>query len=109
MANIPQCWFDGKLMVIAGKDDSDWETATVEVYDAATSSWSTVSSLSRARYGHASVVLPDGRVLVTGGNGGGSNLSSTELGTYISSSNALVLAAWGEYEYRQAVLCPGLP
>ena len=37
-----------------------------EIYDPLQNSWSEVAKLTRARLGHRSTLLPDGRVLVTG-------------------------------------------
>ena len=41
--------------------------STTEIYDPSENSWNTVAELKRARLGHRSTLLPDGRVLVTGG------------------------------------------
>jgi hypothetical protein len=42
--------------------------ATAEVYDPSTRAFSTVASLTTARFAHAAVALSDGRVLVLGGS-----------------------------------------
>ena len=41
--------------------------SSAEIYDPLQNSWSEVAKLTRARLGHRSTLLPDGRVLVTGG------------------------------------------
>ena len=41
--------------------------SSAEIYDPLQNSWSKVAKLTRARLGHRSTLLPDGRVLVTGG------------------------------------------
>jgi hypothetical protein len=43
-------------------------TATAEIYDMLLGLWHPATSMSRARGVHTSTALPDGRVLVTGGN-----------------------------------------
>jgi hypothetical protein len=62
---------DGKVLAIGGQNYSDLEagptiTGATEIYDPATGSWSTTASCN-ARAFAAAVVLPNGKVLVTGG------------------------------------------
>jgi hypothetical protein len=53
-----------------------------ELYDAAAGAWTPTGSLATARYGHATVVLRDGRVLTCGGaDAADVPLASTELYT----------------------------
>jgi large repetitive protein len=56
-------------------------TAAAELYNPATNAWTATGSMSTIRQGAAAVLLPDGDVLVTGGNtpDGGASLSSAEL------------------------------
>jgi len=54
-------------------------TASAELYDPASSTWSPAASMTTARYLHAATTLRDGRVLVIGGSGEGSGWdASTE-------------------------------
>lgn len=54
-------------------------TASAELYDPASSTWSPAASMTTARYLHAATTLRDGRVLVIGGSGDGSGWdASTE-------------------------------
>lgn len=60
---------DGKVLVVGGVDDDFFVTSTssAEIYDPATGSWSPTGALEVGRAEHSSVLLPDGRVLVSGG------------------------------------------
>jgi N-acetylneuraminic acid mutarotase len=60
---------NGKVLVAGGSDDSDFSSTLVgvEVYDPEAGTWSPTGSLNAARDTHAAAALPDGRVLVVGG------------------------------------------
>lgn len=63
---------DGRVLIVGGfsvaADGAPAQAvATTEIYDPATNSWSSTGSLTLARSGHTATVLPDGRVLVVGG------------------------------------------
>jgi hypothetical protein len=62
---------DGRVLVAGGYYWESWlDTrilASAEVFDPATSSWSSAGSLSAARHDHAAVLLPGGQVLFIGG------------------------------------------
>jgi trimeric autotransporter adhesin len=62
---------DGKVLLVGGFDcnfvygcDS---LASIEVYDPASRTWSAGADMDQARGGHTASLLPNGRVLVTGG------------------------------------------
>jgi N-acetylneuraminic acid mutarotase len=59
----------GKVLVTGGATEyySSTYTATAELYDPATGTWSSAGSMKLARSAHAMTLLPNGRVLVTGG------------------------------------------
>jgi len=54
---------------------------TAEVYDARSGSWITLAPLNSGRASHTASLLPDGRVLVTGGE--------TSRGTFLDSVEIL--------------------
>lgn len=72
---------DGRVLVIggmnAGRDAPDTPVASGELYDPATHSWSTAGSMAQARFQPTATVLPDGRVLVTGGYAGAGQVTAT--------------------------------
>ncbi len=61
---------DGRVLVIGGRGVPDAFFATVnsaEIYDPVLDEWSEADSMSQRRELHAATLLPDGRVVVTGG------------------------------------------
>jgi len=65
---------NGKVLVAGGVI-----TATAELYDPSTNSWSYAASMSTNRYDHTATLLPNGKVLVAGGYNGTTYFSSAEL------------------------------
>ena len=65
---------DGRVLVVAGRDLESGPSASAELYNPATGTWTTTSSLisDEAREFHTATLLPNGKVLVAGGifNGG---------------------------------------
>ena len=60
---------NGKVLVVGGLDASfpSSTLASTELYDPNTNSWSAAASMSSGRARHTATGLPDGRVLVVGG------------------------------------------
>lgn len=63
---------DGRVLVVGGEalEPSTGQRralASAEVYDPRTNRWAVVEDLGRPRVGHTATVLPDGRVVVSGG------------------------------------------
>jgi WD40 repeat protein len=79
---------DGKVLVSGGSTGTT-NLSSVEVYDPETGEWTPTGSLAAGRYYHAATLLPNGKVLVTGG--GGTMLASAEL--YDSASGTWTPAA----------------
>ncbi len=88
---------NGRLLVIGGLDalTKTW-LATAELYDSATNSWTSAGKLSFARYSssNSSLLLSNGKVLVTGGaNGSGySGITSPTTELYDPTSNTWTVA-----------------
>lgn len=71
---------DGRVLAAAGGVDDGqsgvqtWYTYfTADLFDPAANKWTQAASLKRRRRSHTATLLPDGRVLVTGGTFGGKN------------------------------------
>jgi hypothetical protein len=61
---------NGKVLVAAGYNSSNGRTfASAELYDPTSGSWTTTGSLNTARVLHTATLLPNGMVLVAGGQG----------------------------------------
>ena len=76
---------DGRVMIVGGWETyNGYEAAllnTAEIYDALTGTWSTSAPLAIGRVSHTATLLPDGRVLVTGGE--------TSRGVFLSSAEVI--------------------
>jgi hypothetical protein len=66
---------DGRVLVLGGRTvgtspggPPEDDVASAEIYSPATGKFSATGSMSRPREGHTATLLPDGRVLVAGGN-----------------------------------------
>ena len=67
-------------------------TATAELFNPGSLTFSGTGSLTMARAGHTATLLPDGKVLIVGGYNGSTSLASAELydpatGTFSSAGN----------------------
>ena len=68
---------DGRVLVVGGRDGpSGPAVAHIEIFDPTVDAtihnpWSFIGNMIHGRYGHTATLLPDGKVLVTGGADGG--------------------------------------
>ena len=63
---------DGRVLVaggIHGRDTGRFVEKRAEIYDPNSGGWTNTDQMADARYGHTAVLLSDGRVLVSGGDG----------------------------------------
>ncbi len=60
---------DGRVLVVGGRtSNSAWSSlANAEIYNPITGQWTTMPSMSHARFSHTANLLEDGRVLIIGG------------------------------------------
>jgi len=72
---------DGRVLVAGGSydDGTEHSLASAEVFDPSTGAFTPVGDMTVARVRAAGAPLPDGRVLVAGGNNGSTRLSSAEV------------------------------
>jgi Galactose oxidase, central domain len=74
---------DGTVLIaggIFGSQRSSFDAlATAEVYDPAAGVWNTVESMHTDRQDHTATLLPDGTVLIAGGNFGAENTATAEV------------------------------
>ena len=75
---------DGQVLVAGGfnidtVDEVDNHPAQAELYDPASETWTDTGSMRTPRQDHTATLLPDGRVLIAGGNNGVNVLALAEL------------------------------
>ena len=98
---------NGKVLIAGGFiGESDNTTASVEIYDPTSNTWSAAASMSTERADHTETLLPNGEVLVVGGNGKSACLSSAEIydpanNTWTSAGNSSMARV-----YHTATLLP---
>ena len=59
---------DGRVLIAGGMEEERNPTASAEVFDSATKTFTEVASMNTKRVGHTATMLADGRVLITGGS-----------------------------------------
>ena len=71
----------GHLLAVGGYDSDIEPTSAVYQYDKTTNSWKEISHMNTKRFQSMAVVLPDNKLMVVGGNGGG--ITSVEVATIV--------------------------
>jgi WD40 repeat protein len=59
----------GGFVELLGTTVGGYATPTAELYDPASGTWATTASLAQPRLQHTATLLPNGKVLITGGDG----------------------------------------
>ena len=99
---------NGKVLVTGGAGNGDDYPlfSSAELFDPATGTWTPTGSMVTARVNQAATLLPDGRVLVTGGNNGVEVFSSAELYDPASGIWQTTSAMIGPHTAHTATLLP---
>ncbi|HEX5821159.1 MAG TPA: kelch repeat-containing protein, partial [Solirubrobacterales bacterium] len=98
---------DGRVLVAGGYYDDgggDHYLASAEVFNPATNAFTPVGDMGIARVRSAAAPLPDGRVLVAGGNDGATRLSSAEV--FNPATNVFTPVADMETDRARAAAAP---
>ena len=69
----------GNYVLIAGGFDGNLTLSSVEIYGVAANQFTPIAAMGGPRYRHTESLLPNGSVLITGGDNGSGALSTTEL------------------------------
>jgi hypothetical protein len=71
---------NGYVLIVGGRDNNNYATATAELYDPVGKDFVPTGSLNTARSAHSATLLPNGSVLIAGGmDSNGTPLNSAEL------------------------------
>lgn len=70
---------DGRVLVVGGELMGSLATASAEIYDPATTTWTAISGLSAPRAGLTLTSLRDGNILVAGGDSAGAPSALLEI------------------------------
>jgi len=95
----------GKVLVVGGLINKNSATASAELYDPGSKTWSSTGSMSKTRTYHTATLLPSGKVLVAGGtsDSGSTWLDSAELYDPAQGSWTSLDPMWVKRKYHAAV------
>ena len=98
---------NGKVLVAGGKsihNGSYVYLTDAELYDPSSDTWSVTNAMSQARAYHTATLLPNGKVLTAGGEGGAGAVSSAEVYDPASGIWSATGAMNQAHEYHTATL-----
>ena len=94
----------GRVLLVGGGDSMGAATATAEVYDPVSKTFSPAAGMSIARLNHTATLLASGRVLVAGGLGCGGTCATAEVYDPVTNTWATVARMSTERAYHTATL-----
>ncbi len=105
----------GKVLIAGGTDANGVNTNTAELFDPAQGTFASLlpnNTMASARASHTATLLPDGKVLLAGGDVNGSNTNTAELfdpssGTFTALSPNNTMTAARAYHTATLIAGPG--
>ena len=92
---------NGKVLIAGGRFEAIREadqkchcTASAELYDPSTRTFTATGNMTAPRRSHAATLLPNGKVLIVGGSSLGAELYDPSTGTFTAAGNMTTTRTW---------------